>query len=587
MIGTDDNRAASWSLRRSLTRMLVLAALLPVLVFGIALVWNQWQRDRDDLLLRLSTSAQSSAGTFDDFLDGQLAGVRLLAFTAPVESESPAAGTSPSTPVRVVEPAPSTALPQRAGEELDRLLKAYPSFLRAIVTDADGDIVAVRTADGRQAAGSGESVADRDWFRGARDSGLPHVSDGYRARIHGNEALVAVSAPVFRDGNFQGVVQASLPVERLFGQRSDNLRRRGIELLVLDRGDRVLHASAGLRFRFLDATGGAGAGIRRDAAAPGQVGETHVMAGLLQGSGRAYVDAVRMRTGWVVALVAPERRLLAPSLPRLGLMFGLLAVTTLGVLLALWRMRRLLATNLGRVVASLHGYALGGTLDPRQLTRMPEELQPLASGIGDLAARMNAAFGELREVLDQREHAIADRTRELSDAVTELDRLSRTDALTGSLNYRGFQEQALRVWEAADDRCEALAVLAIDIDHFKAYNDRYGHLQGDNALRRFAGTVRSALLHADDVLARQGGEEFAVLLPGATEVQARAVAARIRERLREADIAHAGSPSGRMTASIGIATMPAGAPVALGTLLTQADAALYRAKTAGRDRAEV
>ena len=79
MTGPDDNRATSWSLRSSLTRMLVLAALLPVLVFGAALLWSQWQRDRGDLLSRLSTGAQSSASTFDDFLDGHLAGVRLLA----------------------------------------------------------------------------------------------------------------------------------------------------------------------------------------------------------------------------------------------------------------------------------------------------------------------------------------------------------------------------------------------------------------------------------------------------------------------------------------------------------------------------
>jgi diguanylate cyclase (GGDEF)-like protein len=261
-------------------------------------------------------------------------------------------------------------------------------------------------------------------------------------------------------------------------------------------------------------------------------------------------------------------------------------VTTLGILFALWRMRRLLVSSMGRLLASLHGYALGGTMDPGQLSRMPEELQPLAGGIGDLAARMNAAYGELRWVLDEREHVVAERTESLREAVAKLDRLSRTDALTGCLNYRGFQEESLRLWRAAADAGEPFAVLAIDIDHFKAYNDHYGHLHGDGALKRFAGAIRSALLHPDDVLARQGGEEFAVLLPGATEMQARLAAARIRQRLREADIAHAGSPKQRMTASIGIAAMAAGEPVPLGTLLTGADAALYRAKDGGRDRAE-
>ena len=563
MTGSNDKHAASWSLRRSLTRMLLLAALLPVLVFGIALLWSQWQRDRDELLLRLSTSAQSSASTFDDFLDSHLAGVRLLAATPLAASASP----------------PDAAL--------DRLLMAYPSFLRALATDADGDIVAARAANGRAMALAGENAADRDWFRAPRDSGLAHVSDGYRARIDGDEALVAVSAPLLREGRFDGVLQASLPVERLVRERANTLRRRGLELLLLDRGERVVYASSGLRWHFPDATGALGADIRDGASASGQIARARILPGLLAGDERAYVDAVRMRIGWTVAVIAPEQRLLTSSLPRLGLLLGLLAATTFGVLLVLWRMRRLLATSMGRLLGSLHGYALGGTLDPSQLSRMPEDLQPLAGGIGDLASRMNAAYGELQDVLDKREQAIDDRTRALSDAVAKLDRLSRTDALTGCLNYRGFQEEGLRLWRAAADRAGAFAVLAIDIDHFKAYNDHYGHLHGDGALKRFAGVVRGALLHGDDVLARQGGEEFAVLLPGATLVQAQAAAARIRERLREADIAHAAAPEGRVTASIGIAAMQAGLPVPLGTLLTQADAALYRAKSAGRDRAEV
>jgi diguanylate cyclase (GGDEF)-like protein len=554
---------AQWSLRHELTRVLVVAALLPAMVFGIALLWSQWQRDRDDMLLRLAASAQSSASAFDDFLDGDLAGVRLLADSPVLSSASPD-----------MQP------------ELQRLLKAYPSLQGAIATDATGVVAAALAAKGPPEADVGDSASGRDWFQVPRDRGVPHVSNAYRARGDADEALVAVSAPVVRDGSFQGVVQASLPVDRLVRERSDILHRRGFELLVLDRANRVVHASAGLRRHSPDSADQVGADIRRDAAPPGQAGQVRIRRGLLSAGGRAYIDAVRMRTGWVVAVVSPVRGLLAPSLPRLGLMLGLLAVTTLGILYALWRLRRLLNASMGRLLASLHGYALGGSMDPLQASRMPEELQPLAGGIGDLAARMNAAYGELREVLAQREHAIADRTRELSDAVSKLDRLSRTDALTGCLNYRGFQEQALRLWQSAADRGGPFAVLAIDIDHFKSYNDHYGHLHGDGALKRFAGAVRSALLHADDVLARQGGEEFAVLLPDATLQQARVAASRIRERLREADIVHAGAPGGRMTASIGIAAMAPGQPVLLGTLLTQADAALYRAKAGGRDRAE-
>ena len=115
-----------------------------------------------------------------------------------------------------------------------------------------------------------------------------------------------------------------------------------------------------------------------------------------------------------------------------------------------------------------------------------------------------------------------------------LEELTLRDPLTGLVNARGLRDVYRRVFATSMREHRPMLVVAVDIDHFKAYNDHYGHLHGDGALKRFAGAVRSALLHADDVLARQGGEEFAVLLPGATLQQARVAAARIRERLREA-----------------------------------------------------
>lgn len=549
---------AKWSLRHELTRVLVIASLLPAIVFGVALLWSQWQRDQGDLRLRLDSNAQLSANAIEDFLQGQLSGVALLADGGGL-----------------------SGLPMDA--ELQKLLAAYPAMQRVSATDAAGRIVATRVAGGN-AAIAPETAGDHEWFRQSRDSGKPYISNAYRGGIAGAQVLVAVSAPRFRNGAFDGVLQASIPVERIIRLRSDNLRRRGFELLLLDRNNHVLHASEGFRWRSLESTGALGARVREGATPLGQAGDVRVLAGLLRDGDDAYVNAVAMRTGWVVAVVAPEQRLVAPALPRLGLLVGLVAVTLLGVMFALWRLRRLLAASMGQLLGSLHGYALGGSLDPRQLSRMPEELQPLAGGIGDLAGRMNAAFGELRQVLDQRERVIEERTESLRQAVSDLDRLSRTDALTGSLNYRGFLEAGATLWQQARETGAPLSVLALDIDHFKRYNDLYGHAEGDGALRRFAGAVSSALLHADDVLARPGGEEFIVFLPGSSFEQAMKVGERVCERVRAADIVHAASPEGRMTVSIGVASMQAG-DGELEQLLRRADAALYRAKAAGRNRA--
>ena len=543
---------ARWSLRQKLTRVLLLAALLPVVVFGIALVWSQWQRDRDDMELRLVSNAQLSANAFDDFLEGQVGGMVLLGGDA--------------------------AAPGREGAALERLLRTYGAMSRAAWFDGEARVVASRASAGKHAPAA--AAFDAQGLRGVLADGRPRVSGALPAQDGMHE--IALSTPVLHGSQRDGALQAMIPIERFTRVRSDNLRLRGLELLVLDAGNRVVHASEGLRWKTAQSGGALGDRLRAAAVPASQAGHVQHLSGLLVEDGDAYLNAVRMRAGWVVAVVAPEQRLLAPYVSRLGLLLLLVGVTLMGVLLALWRLRRVMGDGLGYLLASLRGYALGGQIDHAQSARMPEELQPLAEGIGELAARMNAAFDDLRKVLDEREHMIAQRTESLRRAVGDLDRLSRTDGLTGSLNYRGFQEAGARLWQAAQSSGKPLSVLALDIDFFKRYNDLYGHAEGDGALRRFAGAVRSALLHADDVLARPGGEEFVVFLPGSTLAQARLVGRRVCQRVRDADIVHGASPTGRLTVSVGVAALdPADGDVE--DMLRRADQALYAAKAAGRD----
>lgn len=547
----------AWSLRKRLTKGLVLTALLPMVLFAGTLLLDEWQRSRDDLLLRLNANAALNAGVVDDFLEGQLAGVRLLADQMADD-------------------------PTLRGGELVRLLYVYPPMLRAQQVDTRGEVVAVRDARGRTLAPLAGRVADEEWFRVARSQYRPSVSDVYRRRAYGNEVVVGVSAPLVRERRFVGALQAEIPVQAFVRPIAESLARRRLELLLLDRGNRVVHAGRALRWKVLEDAGAGGEAVRRAAASPGHPVQGRLMDGLLRDGGKAYVDAVVMRNGWTLALVAPRSLLLAPILPRLLLLIGLGAISLLGVAWALWQQRRLLDRSIGYLLGSLRGYALGGGMVPARTDAIPDELRPLADGIGELGMRMNAAFVELKTVLDEREYEIATRTESLRNAVAELDRLSRTDAMTGCLNYRGFTEAGERLWRQARASGAPLSVLALDVDHFKLYNDLYGHAEGDSALRRFAGAVRSALLHADDVLARPGGEEFTVFLPSTDLEQALRVGARVCQRVRDADIAHAGSPKGRLTASVGVATLlPDDRD--LEDVLRRADAALYRVKAAGRN----
>jgi diguanylate cyclase (GGDEF)-like protein len=158
---------------------------------------------------------------------------------------------------------------------------------------------------------------------------------------------------------------------------------------------------------------------------------------------------------------------------------------------------------------------------------------------------------------------------------------ANTDGRTGLSNSRAFDEALERVL-ASRKEGEPVAVLMLDLDHFKEFNDRFGHPAGDEALRAFAHLIRSSV-RDQDIAARYGGEEFAVCLPGLTAKAAVEVAERMRERTEAAIIALSPGLTGRLTVSIGIAAAPEDGSQPL-TLLKAADEALYQAKLAGRNK---
>lgn len=158
---------------------------------------------------------------------------------------------------------------------------------------------------------------------------------------------------------------------------------------------------------------------------------------------------------------------------------------------------------------------------------------------------------------------------------------ANTDGRTGLTNSRAFDEAVQRRLAGRPDGATA-AILMLDLDHFKDFNDRYGHPAGDEALRVFASLLGSSI-REQDIAARYGGEEFAVYLAGAGEQEAAEVAERIRERTEATIIALGPGQTGRLTVSVGIAVAPDDGSERT-MLLKAADEALYRAKLAGRNR---
>jgi diguanylate cyclase (GGDEF)-like protein len=179
---------------------------------------------------------------------------------------------------------------------------------------------------------------------------------------------------------------------------------------------------------------------------------------------------------------------------------------------------------------------------------------------------------------------VADRLRAQRIAWTDAERRAQTDALTGVLNRSALIERLDAACLRAQARQLPLALLFIDLDHFKRINDTHGHLAGDACLRAIVGPIQ-AELRQSDAIGRYGGEEFIVILSGADSAIARPIAERIRERVAAVRVAGYGE-SIALTCSIGVA-----ATDTLGVwgerLIAQADAAVYTAKSAGRNRVEV
>jgi GGDEF domain-containing protein len=269
--------------------------------------------------------------------------------------------------------------------------------------------------------------------------------------------------------------------------------------------------------------------------------------------------------------------------------FGLVAVL---VLLGIWFGGERLLVRPIRALANTAG-RIGRGEDKTHAVELPwaAEFVPLAAALDDMAAKLG------------------DRERELRDSNNQLRKLAQIDALTGLANRRAFNDRLAAEWKLAIRLRQPIAVLMIDVDHFKPFNDVYGHVQGDTCLRKVAGVLMSGTrtqaagpetarefelpsarrrkdgrARDTDFAARYGGEEFAILLPGADIEAAVQVAERLRRGIENLLMAHAGAPWGFVSISVGAASVSPAEQGSPQELTESADVALYQAKRQGRNR---
>jgi GGDEF domain-containing protein len=326
-------------------------------------------------------------------------------------------------------------------------------------------------------------------------------------------------------------------------------------------------------------------------------------------------------------LEQPEGSIIVPALDGVRRIFGFFQLPGTGTRIAvgldekevlsradreMWKAITATAAVAGLV---LIGIWFGGE---RLLVRPIRVLADTASRIGSGKDKVHAAdlpwaaeFVPLAVALDDMAAKLSVREQELRDSNSQLLELAQTDGLTGLPNRRSFNDHLLAEWKLAAKLQQPLSVLMIDVDFFKKFNDHYGHIQGDQCLRKVSGVLRegtrvrvdspslapaqvtdlppsfqriSGRARKADFAARYGGEEFAVLLQGADLNAALVVGERLRQGVEDMLMAHAGAPWGFVSISIGAASAFPSDLANAEELTEAADAGLYEAKRQGRNR---
>jgi two-component system chemotaxis family response regulator WspR len=214
------------------------------------------------------------------------------------------------------------------------------------------------------------------------------------------------------------------------------------------------------------------------------------------------------------------------------------------------------------------------------LVKLPDKVELLAR----IRYHSKAYWNQLQR--DEAYRALSESQQQLKEANIELQRLNNVDGLTGASNRKHFNEYIETEWKRAAREQSPLSVLMVDVDDFKRFNDTYGHLAGDEGLRKVADATRKICMRPADLAARFGGEEFVIVLPATTIDGAKSVGEKLRRSIEDLQISHSASTVGKfLTVSVGGAsTIPRQGDDSCLSLIETADVALYEAKKSGKNR---
>ncbi|WP_346353964.1 diguanylate cyclase [Azotosporobacter soli] len=466
--------------------------------------------------------------------------------------------------------------PARQQPVLRYIVEQYPDVQLAVVADRNGRQVA--RWDGKK-PDTTIDYNERPYFQVLKQSGKTAISEVLRAYSTRKLGIV-IAEPIYRENESEmsGVLIINLELEKLI-QRIGAKRsgQSGAAYVINQQGKVIIHPELGLIENGMD----------ESSVAPVRtalLGESGWLEYERDGKLRlvGYSPVARTKMGVIVEQAKEEAMRSVDEIKRRSLIVLVLA-TTLAVALGL-----AIAGALSKPIVNIAEAVkrLGtGDWGIRLRTKGQDEINQLAHAFNSLAeqlARRDAEIGRARESLERQ---VEERTRALQSANEELRLVSQLDGLTGIANRRSFDAALQREWKRGLRDQTSVALIMLDADQFKSYNDTYGHLAGDECLKFIAAELKTAAKRASDLAGRFGGEEFVLLLPECDLQGAAQIAEQMRHAIEAANLPHAGSSvASCVTVSLGVAAVLPTLSLEADILVAAADRAMYRAKQAGRNR---
>jgi diguanylate cyclase (GGDEF)-like protein len=413
----------------------------------------------------------------------------------------------------------------------------------------------------------GLDLSDRYYFKRARDDHEFVVSDYIFSRAANLPTIMAAYPVSAIDGGQEAVIIAAVDLHWMSQLISNRSMRAGMSVLLVDGKGIILAApedSANLIGRPLKDTSLLEAVTLREINLDREYGSISFESADGEKKAVSFARVTGTRARMIVSI--NQSLMLADINRDIRTAYIQLAVVGFITLLGAWFAGERLIMRPVRMMTDMASRFGRGELSARASTaRLPAEFVPLARAFDAMASQLS------------------EREREMAAANDRLTVIASLDLVSGLANRRGFQSRLEFEWMKALQSGGRLSVLMIDVDHFKLFNDTYGHPEGDACLKRVSEVLAAIANACNGFAARYGGEEFCLLLPDGDAALAMQIGENVRAAIENLAIPHLTSPGKTVTVSVGVATITPSDAEPQDDLIEAADAALYTAKRRGRN----